>query len=108
MPGIGKRIHRLLRAKLRRFRVSAEPPEPAPPAGEDREWASDPRKRDLAILEVPAGASPVEIKHAYRRLCQRYHPDRFGGDPAKAKDANALLVEINRAYEALRKSETRS
>lgn len=46
------------------------------------------------ILEVRKGASDDEIKRAYRRLAQKYHPDKIGGDEKKFK-------EINEAYQVL-------
>tara|TARA_B100001105_G_C22399440_1_gene448567 strand:+ start:3372 stop:3965 length:594 start_codon:yes stop_codon:yes gene_type:complete len=42
------------------------------------------------VLGVPAGATPTEIRDAYRRLASQHHPDR-GGDPAR-------MAEINDAY----------
>lgn len=47
-----------------------------------------------SILGVPKGASEEDIKTAYRRAAQKYHPDREGGDEAKFK-------EIKEAYEKL-------
>jgi DnaJ-domain-containing protein 1 len=61
----------------------------------------DRRLRALEILELAPNAGPEEIHSAYRRLCKRYHPDRFSQDEEKARAANELLVEINRAYEIL-------
>lgn len=52
------------------------------------------------ILGVSRDASEEEIKRAYRRLAQKYHPDR-GGDEAKFK-------EINEAYEVLSDKEKRA
>lgn len=54
------------------------------------------------ILGVPHGASPDEIKSAYRSLSLRYHPDRHANlDP----DIRALTAEkftqINTAYNTL-------
>ncbi len=46
------------------------------------------------ILGVDRNSSPEEIKRAYRRLAQKYHPDRPGGDEQKFK-------EINEAYQVL-------
>ncbi|MBU3925391.1 molecular chaperone DnaJ [Patescibacteria group bacterium] len=46
------------------------------------------------ILGVGKGASDEEIKRAYRRLAQKLHPDKPGGDEKKFK-------EINEAYQVL-------
>ena len=46
------------------------------------------------ILGVSKSASDKEIKSAFRKLAQKYHPDA-GGDEAKFK-------EISEAYETLR------
>lgn len=34
-------------------------------------------------LEVPKGASPAEIRNAYRKAASKHHPDRKGGDVKK-------------------------
>ena len=53
-------------------------------------------KRDYyEILGVSKGASPDEIKKAFRRLAVQYHPDKEGGNEEKFK-------EINEAYEVLK------
>lgn len=52
------------------------------------------------ILGVEKNASVDEIKRAYRRLAQQYHPDK-GGDPAKFK-------EVNEAYQVLSDPQKRS
>lgn len=46
------------------------------------------------ILGVAKGASDDEIKRAYRKLAQKHHPDKPGGDEKKFK-------EINEAYQVL-------
>ncbi|NUR53190.1 MAG: J domain-containing protein [Acidobacteria bacterium] len=50
-----------------------------------------------ALLGLAPGASPAEIKRAYRRLARRYHPDINPGDRA----AEALYRRISEAYETL-------
>lgn len=40
------------------------------------------------ILGVPRTASEDEIKSAFRKLAQKYHPDKKGGDEAKFKEAS--------------------
>lgn len=48
-----------------------------------------------SVLGLKPGADRDAIEKAYRRLIKRYHPDRAGGDGARA-------AEINRAYFELR------
>jgi molecular chaperone DnaJ len=50
-----------------------------------------------ALLGLAPGASPAEIKRAYRRLSRRYHPDINPGDRAAA----SLYRKISEAYETL-------
>jgi hypothetical protein len=47
------------------------------------------------VLGLEPDADLGEIDRAYKRLIKRYHPDRSGGDAARAAD-------INRAYRELR------
>ncbi|MCL2675456.1 MAG: DnaJ domain-containing protein, partial [Firmicutes bacterium] len=53
------------------------------------------------VLGVPENASQEEIKKAYRKLAQEYHPDRHQGDPAKAKQAEEKFKQISEAYDTL-------
>lgn len=48
-------------------------------------------------LGVDKKASEQDIKRAYRKLAQQYHPDKNKGDAG----ANARFKEINEAYEVL-------
>ncbi len=41
-----------------------------------------------AVLELEPGADRAAIEEAYRRLIKRYHPDRSGGDAARAAEIN--------------------
>ncbi|MDW7695116.1 DnaJ domain-containing protein [Flammeovirgaceae bacterium SG7u.111] len=49
------------------------------------------------ILGVSEGATPVEIKKAYKRLALRYHPDRTGNDTK----AGEYFKLVNEAYQVL-------
>lgn len=48
-------------------------------------------------LAVEPSATLPEIKKAYRKLAQQYHPDKTAGNPHSA----ALFTEIKEAYEVL-------
>ena len=61
----------------------------------------DDMKRYYEILELEPGASPEEVKRAYRDLAKVWHPDRFSHDPPLQQKAQEKLKEINRAYERL-------
>ena len=55
-------------------------------------------KRDYyEVLGVDKSAGEEEIKHAYRKLAKKYHPDLNPGD----KDAEAKFKEVNEAYSIL-------
>ncbi len=59
-------------------------------------------KRDPhVVLGVPPGATPTEIKAAWRRLARSHHPDLTGDDPAASRVATRQMAEINDAYAAL-------
>ncbi len=62
--------------------------------------AIDAEKDYYAILGIPASADDNEIKHAYRELARRHHPDT-GGDPERFR-------QIQEAYEILRESQVRA
>ena len=49
------------------------------------------------VLGIAPGASPADIKRAYRRLARRFHPDINPGDQA----ATARFRQILEAYETL-------
>lgn len=72
------------------------------PSGRDQ--AMDRRTESLRVLELKPGASADDIKKAYRRLCAKYHPDRFANQPEKLQTANDLFTQINAAYDYLQKT----
>jgi DnaJ like chaperone protein len=56
-----------------------------------------------AVLGVARNASQREIKHAYRKLMSRNHPDKLGNVPGELKRrAEDRAREINAAYEKIK------
>jgi molecular chaperone DnaJ len=55
------------------------------------------RKDYYQVLELEPAATPAEIKKAYRKLAQQYHPDKNNNDP----HTTARFAEIKDAYETL-------
>jgi curved DNA-binding protein len=56
------------------------------------------------ILGVNRSAAPEEIKKAYRKLAQKYHPDKAKGNK---KEAEAQFKKISEAYAVLSNAEKR-
>jgi len=82
--------------------------QPAQSDGSDQSSASEPqpasknRRSYLAILELAHDASAADIKAAYRRLIQQYHPDKVAHLGKELRNlAERKAKEINEAYEAL-------
>ncbi len=65
-----------------------------------REWFD---KDYYQVLGVPKNASPAEIKKAYRKLAQQFHPDANPGN----KDAEERFKEISSAYDVVGDEEKR-
>jgi curved DNA-binding protein len=55
------------------------------------------------VLGLASGASQDDIKHAYRRLARKYHPD-----VSTASDAEARFKEVGEAYAVLKDPEKRA
>ncbi|EER14762.1 chaperone protein dnaj, putative [Perkinsus marinus ATCC 50983] len=55
------------------------------------------------VLGVDERASAAEIKHSYKSLARKHHPD-----VSSAPDATSRFAEINEAYEVLGNARTRS
>lgn len=47
-----------------------------------------------AALELEPGADRAAVEAAYRRLIKLHHPDRSGGDGARAADINRAYLEL--------------
>ena len=54
---------------------------------------------NYAILGLEPGADSAAIERAYKKLIKQHHPDRDGGDAARA-------AELNRAYRELRRPQS--
>lgn len=61
------------------------------------------QQKHYEVLGVPRSATPEEIKKAYRKLSQEWHPDRAPGN----KDYETKFRSIRVAYEVLYNPETR-
>lgn len=55
----------------------------------------------LSILGLTESASAAEMKSAYRREMQKWHPDHFSSEPASQKIATERAKSINAAFEYL-------
>jgi len=55
------------------------------------------------ILGVPRGATQDDVRHAYRKLARKYHPD-----VSKDPDAEARFKELGEAYAVLKDPEKRA
>ena len=61
-------------------------------------------KSPYEVLEVPPNASVEEMRAAYRRKVQQYHPDKVAGmGPEIREVAERRMKEINAAYEELKR-----
>lgn len=56
------------------------------------------------VLQVERNASPEKVRAAYRRMAQKYHPDKM---PGNANAARAMAA-INAAYEVLSDAQRRT
>ena len=62
----------------------------------------DPKKDYWKVLNVKPGSSEKEVKVAYYKMAQKFHPDKTGGK------TEAKFKEIQAAYEVLSDSGTRA
>ncbi|KAI9490545.1 hypothetical protein BDB00DRAFT_837611 [Zychaea mexicana] len=65
------------------------------------------KRRDYyKILDVARDADSRDIKKAYRRKAQEWHPDKYSGDLSK-EEVEKKMADINQAYEVLSDDEMR-
>ncbi|KAB1264531.1 DnaJ-like protein subfamily B member 8 [Camelus dromedarius] len=57
------------------------------------------------VLGLQAGASPEDIRKAYRRLALRWHPDK---NPGNKEEAERRFKQVSEAYEVLSDCRRRS
>ena len=60
----------------------------------------------FAILGLGEGATPLQVRTAYRDLVKVWHPDRFVHDPPLQAKAAEQLRQINAAFDLLQERQT--
>jgi hypothetical protein len=83
-----------LREERARRRGEAPPEQQRPTLGRVKQY--------LANLELSPGATWPEVERAYKRLRERYSPEKHGGHPERHETALELNESLTRAYQALR------
>ena len=53
------------------------------------------------VLGISPSASDEEVKEAYRKLSQQYHPDMQSGNSVMEDIANEKMADINAAYDEI-------
>ncbi len=97
-----------LRAELERRRRARGRPANGRNAADDELTAAAQARRDrmrevtvakcYARLELPVGASRLEVQRAWRSLLRQYHPDRYLGDPEQHASSVAVVTGLTDAY----------
>ncbi|MCT7982595.1 DnaJ domain-containing protein [Laspinema sp. A4] len=63
---------------------------------------SDKIARFYKILGLNSNASLKEVKHAYRAILKKCHPDLFYNNPEKHQKAQEFIQKMNEIYEEIR------
>lgn len=75
---------------------------PGKGGAKDAAGGGEQQKDPYSILGVGKNATPEEIKHAYRELANKYHPDKVSHLGEEFREiAHRKFKEIRRAYEQL-------
>ena len=62
-------------------------------------------KAPYEILEISPDATDKEVKSAYRRMANKYHPDKVRNlGPEHLEAAENRFIEVQKAYEVIKKS----
>ncbi|MBW8683499.1 J domain-containing protein [Chitinophaga rhizophila] len=64
---------------------------------------ADIQNEDFEILEVPVNVSEKDLKSAYRKLLQKWHPDKNPDDPENAKIMTQCIIEAYERIKAIRR-----
>ena len=59
-------------------------------------------RQAYGVLQVEFEASALVIKQAYRRMAQRWHPDKWPADSPEQRQATEKMSRINSAYRLIR------
>jgi len=59
-------------------------------------------ERDYQMLELSREAGWAEARQSYRRLVNRWHPDRFASRPREKHLAQSRFIEVTKSYNNLR------
>jgi len=59
-------------------------------------------ERDYQMLELDRDASWADARHNYKRLVNRWHPDRFAARPREKQHAQGRFIEVTKSYNNLR------
>src|SRR6185312_6630156 len=94
---------RQAREEVERATSRTQRPEPrtAPPPPRRTAAGDQAIRRAYAALEVPPGSDLETVKHSYRRLMRKYHPDLNTGSKEKQRAATDLSQRLTEAYKTL-------
>lgn len=98
---MAKQQHMAAEQRHRTDTGNQQGPHQKPPPGAGRP-PLDERQRALAVLDLPADASPAQIRRRHRELVKKFHPDAQPNlGQAAQHEAAERFRDIQRAYETL-------
>lgn len=88
--------------ELEAFLRDGDLPHPGPAeSGKPSDSLPQEVRQALADLDLAPGASPGEIRDAYRQQLLQYHPDRHAGRPESQATAEEVTRRLTLAYRTL-------